>query len=148
MRKTLIPVVTFILIATIPLQAMAASRYTSVTNLDANKQQFSVMYVSTNYISANLSISGGTAECSGLIIPASDCSASIRVVLYRSADGSSWSQVASWSGSAGDGETATSGGSKTLSSGYQYKVTAYGTVRNSNNAIVESPTKASAIKSY
>jgi hypothetical protein len=148
MRKMLITVIALILLTSIPMQAMAASGYSSDAVLDVGEQQFSVMFVHTNYISANLSITGSSADCSGIVIPASDCSASIRVVLYRSADGSSWSQIASWSGSAGDGETVSAGGSKTLSSGYQYKVTAYGTVRNSNNAIVESPTKASAIKTY
>jgi len=148
MRKILILVVAFTLIVSIPLQAMAASGYASAALLDVSGQQFSVMFAYTNFINTNLSISNGTAECGGLIQPASDCSASIRVVLYRSADGSSWSQAASWSGSAGLGGTASAGGSKALSSGYQYKVISYGTVRNSNNVIVESPTKTSAIKTY
>jgi hypothetical protein len=148
MRKMLIPIVTLILIVTIPLQAMAAPCYISVVDLDANKQQFSVMFVHINYIRAILSITGGTAECSGSIQPASDCSASILVVLYRSIDGSSWTSIASWSGGAGVGETVFAGGSKTVSSGYQYKVVAYGTIRNSDNVIVESPTKTSVIKSY
>jgi hypothetical protein len=148
LRKILFPVIALILIASIPLQAMAASGYATVVDLNDNKQQFSVMFIHTNYIRAILSISGTTAECSGSIQPASDCSASILVVLYRSVDGSSWTSMASWSGSAGVGGTASASGSKTLSSGYQYKVTSYGTVRNSNNAIVESPTKTSAIQSY
>ncbi len=148
MRKILIPFIALILIATVPLQALAASGYPPTVDLNINERQFSIMYVHTNYIRAILSISGGTAECSGSIQPASDCSTSILVVLYRSVDGSIWTEIASWSGSAGVGGTASAEGSKALSSGYQYKVTAYGTVRNSSNVIVESPTKTSTIKSY
>jgi hypothetical protein len=146
MRKMLIPIIALILIASIPMQAMAATGSTTDTILDEGEQQLSVMFVHTNLISANISITGNSADCSGIVLPASGCSASIRLVLYRSADGNKWSQVASWSGSAGEGETATASGSKTLSSSYQYKVTAYGTVRNSSNEIIESPKKTSTVK--
>lgn len=148
MRKILITMITLILIVTVPLQAMATNGDTFVVDSDANEQQFGIMYTHTDFIKAGLSISGGTAECSGSVQPIVGYSASIRVVLYRSLDGSSWTEIASWSDSADASDTASAGGSKSISSGYQYKVTSFGTVKNSGGTTVESTTKTSAIKSY
>lgn len=106
-------------------------------------------YNYTSVISADLTISGGKAECAGTIKPDSGYTASIRVVLYRSSDGKSWTEMDSWSNSSGSsGAAVSASGSKSLSSGYKYKVTAFGTVKNSSGTTVESPTKSTSIKSY
>lgn len=106
-------------------------------------------YNYTSVISADLTISGGKAECAGTVKPDSGYYASVRVVLYRSSDGSSWTEIASWSDNPGSsGTSAIASGSKSLSSGYKYKVTTFGTVKNSNGTTVESPTKSTSIKSY
>jgi hypothetical protein len=133
--------VALVLTVALPWQVVAVS--------DAGRiEPPQLRYSYTTAITAVLSISGGVANCSGTIDPISGCSASIRVVLYRSVDGNSWSEIASWSGSAGSGLSANANGSKPISSGYKYKVTSFGTIKNSSGTVVESPSKTTAVKTY
>lgn len=135
MRKVFRLAIALLVVALLPLHAFA--------------ELISPYYSYTGAISADLSISGGTADCSGTVKPDSGYSANIRVVLYRSSDGKSWTEIASWSNSSSSSGTSVSAsGSKSLSSGYKYKVTSFGTVKNSNGTTVESPTKSTSIKSY
>lgn len=127
--------IAFLVVMLLPLHAIA--------------EPVSPYYSYTGAISAELSISGGKAECGGSIRPDNGYSASVRVVLYRSSDGKIWTQIASWSDSSSNsGTTVSAGGSKSLSSGYKYKVTAFGTVKNSSGTTVESPSKSTSVKTY
>lgn len=92
-------------------------------------------YSYTSSISASLSFSGNTANCSGIVTPSQGHNVSVTVTLYRQ-NGSSWVYVASWSGSATGGASAGAGGSANVSSG-TYKVVTKGNVGNG----LEYPTK-------
>lgn len=85
-------------------------------------------YSFTTSITAALSFSGGTANCSGLVIPSGSYNSSITVTLYRQ-NGSSWDYVTSWYGSASGSSSASAGGSVYVGSG-TFKVTAKGVIGN------------------
>ncbi len=139
MRKVFRLAIALLVVVLLPLHAFA----------ELTPPIVSPFYNYTGAISAELSISGGKADCGGFIRPDNGYTASIRVVLYRSSDGKSWTEIDSWSNSSSSSGTAVSAsGSKSLSSGYKYKVTAFGTVKNSSGTTVESPTKSTSIKSY
>ena len=83
-------------------------------------------YSKTMNINASLSISGGTANCSGWVTPYGTYSCSLTLSLYQQ-NGSSWSLVDSWSTSATGGETASISRSVSVGSG-TYKVVSTGNV--------------------
>ncbi len=105
-------------------------------------------YAYISSITAGLSISGGTAYCDGTFAVEGGYAASVKVVLRQSADGGkTWSNYASWSGSSSTGAIG-AGGSKSLVSGFQYKVTTYGTCKDSSGNTLETASKDSATKTY
>lgn len=105
-------------------------------------------YAYTASISANLSLSDGVASCSGNVQPSNKLhSASITVKLQQNAGGT-WTTIASWSGSASSGLTAAASGSKSVSSGYDYRVVSDGKIKNSGGTVLESPSATSPTKSY
>ncbi|HPJ03232.1 MAG TPA: hypothetical protein PKU80_10370 [Candidatus Limiplasma sp.] len=83
-------------------------------------------YSYTNQVSAYLSFSGDTAYCGGFIDPSGQYDTTVRVSLYKK-NGSSWSFIKSWSGSAANGNTASASGTVTVSAG-TYKVTTRGNI--------------------
>lgn len=83
-------------------------------------------YSHTDRVTASLSFSGGQAQCNGTIKPSGKYSTSVTVTLYKM-NGSSWSYITSWSGSATGGLTATAGGSISVDRG-TYKVVTSGNV--------------------
>ena len=97
-------------------------------------------YDYTQAIGVSLSLSGGKANCSGYVKPRGSEWASIRVTLYRK-NGSNWTYIQSWTGSATGGVTASASGSVSVSQG-TYKVVAFGNVGGK-----EFPTK-SITKTY
>lgn len=97
-------------------------------------------YEYTQAIGVSLSLSGGKANCSGYVKPRGSEWASIRVTLYRK-NGSNWTYIQSWTGSATGGVTASASGSVSVSQG-TYKVVAFGNVGGK-----EFPTK-SITKTY
>lgn len=103
---------------------------------ESDSQSVSPRYSYTASITAGLSFSGNSANCSGTVTPSGYDDVSVTVTLYRQ-NGSSWDYVTSWSGSAEDGSTAGAGGSVTVGSG-TYKVTTRGNVGNGK----EYPTKS------
>lgn len=145
MRRIFSLVAALALAVVLPLQALAAPLFWE----SPHEPPTLLRYSYTGSITAGLSISNGKASCSGIIDPDNGYYASIRVVLYRSSNGRSWTQIASWSGSSSTaGLPAAASGSKSISSGYKYKVTAFGTVKDSDGDVMESPSKTTAIKSY
>lgn len=93
-------------------------------------------YSYTSSITAGLSFSGNTANCSGSVSPSGYDKVSVTVTLYRQ-NGSSWVYITSWSGSASNGATAAAGGSVSNVSSGTYKVVTKGNVGNG----LEYPTK-------
>lgn len=83
-------------------------------------------YSKTMNIDASLSISGGTANCSGWVTPYGAYDCSLTVSLYQQ-NGTSWLLVCSWSTSATGGETAAISRPVSVSSG-TYKVVSTGNV--------------------
>lgn len=100
-------------------------------------------------VTAILSIdSSGNATCQGRIIPKeSSYSCSITVQLKRKS-GSTWTTVATWSDSGKGLSGASAGGTRSVSSGYSYKVSVSATVKNASGDVVENPSKDSSVKTY
>lgn len=94
----------------------------------AEENTITPRYAYTANIVATLSFSGGTANCSGSVLPSGSYYATITVTLYRQ-NGSSWDYVTSWYGSASNGGTAAAGGSVYVGSG-TFKVVAKGNIGN------------------
>jgi hypothetical protein len=87
---------------------------------------YHVMYAYTSHVTAVLTFSGNKAKCVGTVSPSGTYDASLTVTLYKK-NGSKWTSIASWSGSAKGGRTASAGGSATVTSG-TYKVTTRGKI--------------------
>ena len=94
----------------------------------AEENTISPRYSYTANITAGLSFSGGTANCSGSVLPSGSYYATITVTLYRK-NGSSWDYVTSWYGSASNGNSAFASGSVYVGSG-TFKVVAKGNIGN------------------
>ena len=102
-------------------------------------------YTLTSDISAALSISGGTATCSGTISMRSGSSASMTMKLHQKVD-NKWTTIATWTTS-GKAPTVSLSKTKSVSKGYSYRVYVSGTVKNDAEP-AETPSKTSPIKSY
>jgi len=109
----------------------------------------SPFYQYTENLTAILTIdSAGNATCSGKITPKdSSYSCSITVKLQRG-NGSSWTTVATWTGSGQGYAGASAGGTKKISSGYNYMVSVTTDVKNSSGSVIEQPSKNSAVRTY
>lgn len=127
MKKRLPLIVAVLLLTTIVIGMALAEEITN---------QVTPRYSYTSSVTAGLSFSGSTANCSGSVSPSGYDDVSVTVTLYRQ-NGSSWDFVTSWSDSAEDGATAAAGGSINITSG-TYKVTTRGNVGNGK----EYPTKS------
>lgn len=84
-------------------------------------------YTLTSDISAALSISGGTATCSGTISMRSGSSASMTMKLQQKVD-NKWTTIATWTTS-GKAPTVSLSKTKSVSKGYSYRVYVSGTVK-------------------
>jgi hypothetical protein len=83
-------------------------------------------YQYTDAISGSLNVSGGVAYCSGSVDPKGTYSATVTINLYRQ-NGSSWTYITSWSGSASGGAKASASGNIYVGSG-TYKLVVKGNV--------------------
>lgn len=109
------------------------------TSLASESEKISLQrYTETRRIYANLSISGGTASCSGYVLPNGTQDCSLVVTLYR-LDGGDWHFVTSWSDSATGGARAAVSASYGVEAG-TYKVVSVGTV-NGEKTSAESAQK-------
>lgn len=106
---------------------------------DGYEEQISPQYINIRKVDAFLNISGGTAECKGVISATSGKTCSVTVSLQKKSGGS-WVKVKSWTGS-GTGSCSAKG-SCSVSKGVTYRVKAVG------KCGAESSTKYSATKSY
>lgn len=107
------------------------------------------LYVAIDDFSCSLSISSGNASCFAMITPTnSSYTPSLTLTLKRSTNGVSWNYVDSWFSTGSGIFGAYISESKSVSSGYQYKLFATGTIRDANGTVIERATKNSSIKLY
>lgn len=105
-------------------------------------------YAHIDELTSGLSISGGTATCTGFV--AADCSTDtckISIVLKRSSDKSSWTTVAGpWTATGTGQKGANKSATASVTSGYYYKVVATGTIYQGSTKVdgdsLDSPTKS------
>ncbi len=103
-------------------------------------------YIST--IGSGLSInSGGYSTCSGFINIYVNYSSTITITLQRSSNGSSWTNIKSWSQSFSTTGLNSIEKGYYVESGYFYRVLTTAQVKN-GNTVLETATCYSAVKSY
>lgn len=88
--------------------------------------EYSLLYMHTDSIQAKLTFDGNIATCKGSILPIESLDVTITVSLYKQ-NGSSWTLLESWMGSAKGGGMASASGTKTVGPG-TYKVVTSGNV--------------------
>ncbi|MPN35030.1 hypothetical protein SDC9_182524 [bioreactor metagenome] len=116
--------------------------------MSASAAEVTPYYSYTDDVAASLRISGGQATCGGSVSamnPSNKCS--VTATLKRQ-EGSSWVTVsgATWSGS-GTG-SAFASGTKSVSSGYSYRVFVTGKVMTPSGTLLETVTVQSKIVAY
>ena len=117
--------------------------------ISAHADTIQPMYTAIDEIFCSLNITSGTAYCGADITPSnSSYVSSLSATLKRSTDGKTWSSVKSWSATGTGLAGATIDESISVSSGYQYKLFATGTIRNANGVTIETAYKNSSIKEY
>ena len=100
-----------------------------------------------NYIrnmTARLNITGGTAKAVGDITPEGSRQTSIIVRLQKESSPGMWTTVAYWTGSNASG-ISEAGGTRTISSGYNYRVYVVGKVYDSSGSVIETGTAYSSV---
>lgn len=137
MKKTLTILVALCLLATQFLVCCAE-----------DTPQIQPFYSDAKKVSATLTInSNGVATCKGGILPKSDkTKTSITVKLQQYAGG--WKTIETWTGSGTGLDGAFASGKKTVPSGYKYRVSVSGKIKDLDGNVLEQPTKISAVKSY
>lgn len=102
-------------------------------------------YVST--INSSLSISSGTARAVGKVATDQNMKTSIIVRLQREYSSGKWTTISTWTSSNESGASE-AGGTKTLTSGYNYRVYVTGKVYDSAGTVIETVDKYSTTKTY
>lgn len=96
---------------------------------------------------ATLSISSGTATVLGNIQPSGNLKTSVIVRLQRESNSGSWTTISTWTDSNECGKSE-AGGTKALTSGYNYRVYITGKVYNSSGIVLETVNTYSTTKTY
>lgn len=104
-------------------------------------------YAYVSSLSASLSINSGTAKAAGRIVADPSHEASITVRLQRQNSSGTWVTISSWTDSNSNGSSE-AGGTKAITSGYDYRVYVTGKVYNSAGTVIETVNKYSTTKSY
>lgn len=106
------------------------------------------LYEDSARLTATLSISGGVANCAGSAKPSDSAHSATVIVKLQQDNNGNWKTLATWSGSANSGNKASASGSKSVESGYSYRVYVTATVKNADGSVVEQPSKASNTVAY
>lgn len=106
-----------------------------------------VCYEYINNLNVNLKITAGTAIASGKSSTKGKSQTSVTVRLQKSSDGEKWATIATWKGTKSSGISEASG-TKTLTSGYSYRVWVNGKVYDSDGTVLESANKYSSVQRY
>ena len=93
------------------------------------------MYNETSFITADITISSGTASCFGIIVPISPSKTSVEVCLYKKT-GWTWHIIASWFESNSNGSSVAEG-TCSVDAGFQYKVIVCGKVFDDEGVLLE-----------
>lgn len=101
-------------------------------------------YTYVSGVSANLSISGGTAKVTSRITPQGSRKTTLTARLQQKVGGK-WKTIATWTDS-NDSGTSEAGGSKSVSSGYSYRAYVTGRVYDASGKVLETVDKASATR--
>lgn len=104
-------------------------------------------YSYTSSIAASLSINDGVAKAAGKITPEDSRRTTITVRLQRESSSGTWVTISTWTGSNASGKSE-AGGTKSLTSGYNYRVYVTGKVYNSSGTVLETVNKYSTTKAY
>lgn len=104
-------------------------------------------YAYVSAISANLSITSGTARAVGKVANDQKLKTSIIVRLQREYSSGKWTTISTWTGSNESGASE-AGGTKALMSGYNYRVYVTGKVYDSAGTVIETVESYSTTKSY
>ena len=141
MKKSVCLLVLIAILTGLSLPCMAESVTQDIPKYQESLEHASVPEITLNYtytssVTATLSFSSGKANCSGTVTPSGTDSVFLKVTLYKKS-GSSWTAIASWTGSSTGGHQAAAGGSVSVGAG-TYKVTTVGNVGNGK----ERPTKS------
>lgn len=107
-------------------------------------ESIELRYTHLSGLTANLSISGTTAQVSGRITPKNGQKTTLTVKLQQKVDGR-WKTIATWSDSSSSG-TSDIISKKSVDKGYAYRAYATGKVYNSAGSVIETASKASATK--
>ena len=95
---------------------------------------------------ASLSFSGNTARAAGKITPYDHRRTSVTVRLQKSSNGTSgWSTIGTWTGSNPSG-ISTAAGTKSVSTGYYYRVRTTGKVYDSSGNVLETVVKTTSVR--
>lgn len=101
-------------------------------------------YTYASGVSANLSISGGTAKVTSRITPQGSRKTTLTARLQQKVDGK-WKTIATWSDSNASGFSSISE-SKSVTSGYSYRAYVTGRVYDASGKVLETVNKASAAR--
>lgn len=113
----------------------------------AENEDIMLCYTYVDSIRASLKISSGSAAASGSVIPSGSLETSVTVRLQRESSSGTWVTISTWTGS-NEGGKSEAGGTKKLTSGYNYRVCVTGKVYDSAGTVLETVNKYSATKSY
>ena len=119
----------------------------SVTSFASAECTIMPRYTYASAVSANLSITSGTARAVGKVATDQNLKTSIIVRLQKEYSSGKWTTISTWTGSNESGASE-AGGTKTLTSGYNYRVYVTGKVYDSAGTVIETVDKYSTTKSY
>lgn len=98
--------------------------------------------------SAVLRITNAKAKCIGMVSPKKIThSCSLTIKLQKKVD-NRWKTLASWSENGGDGEIVTISETRSVASGYPYRVKATAYLKDSSGTLIESETITSSTVDY
>ena len=124
----------YILITSMAIALLA----TAIAEEDTPVHEDMLEYTYVESISVSLSISGGTANCSGSgASTQSWTQTKLTVQLQRSTDGSSWSTLKTWTATTYGKDDANAGGSYPVASGYIYRTKVTCKIQNSSGVNLE-----------
>lgn len=118
-----------------------------ILNVAQAEKRITPYYSYTSSITASLSINDGIAKATGKVIPEENRHTSITVHLQQESDSGTWFTISTWTSNNTSGKSE-AGGTKSLVSGYNYRVYVTGKVYNSAGAAIETVNKYSVTKSY